>query len=175
MTPEFSRPFDLRQLGSAPVTLSANESERAALAKRFGIVSIERLEAVLTLTPEDTPRGKAVLATGTLSARWVQSCAVSGEDLPAGTDEPVTMRFVPPGEDHAPDEEIELSDCDCDEIEYEGTSFDLGEAVAQSMALAIDPFATGPDADRARTEAGIVSETASGPFAALAGLKLKKD
>ncbi len=49
--------------------------------------------------------------------------------------------------------------------------FDLGEAVAQSLALAIDPYAVGPSAEQARKDAGLGDEAASGPFAALAGLK----
>ena len=69
--------------------------------------------------------------------------------------------------------EIELGADDLDEIEYSGTQFDLGEAVAQSLALAIDPFAVGPGAEEARQRAGIVGEEASGPFAALAALKKK--
>ena len=61
----------------------------------------------------------------------------------------------------------------CDEIEYSGTSFDLGEAVAQSLALVIDPFAVGPNAEEARRKAGLIGEEAAGPFAALAKLTKK--
>jgi hypothetical protein len=43
--------------------------------------------------------------------------------------------------------------------------------MAQSLALAIDPYATGPEAERVRKEAGLLGEAASGPFAALAALK----
>ena len=49
--------------------------------------------------------------------------------------------------------------------------FDLGEAVAQDLALAIDPYAVGPGAERARKEAGLLDEAAAGPFAALEALK----
>lgn len=171
MTPEFHHPIDLRQIGNDPVTLVANEAERAALAVRFGLVSLDRLEATVVLEPD----GGVVNARGRMSAVWVQPCAVSGEDLPQQADEAIAFRFVPEGQPHAPDEEIELSEGDCDEIEYAGTAFDLGEAVAQSLALAIDPFAVGPEADRARKAAGILDESAAGAFAALAGLKLKKD
>jgi len=59
-----------------------------------------------------------------------------------------------------------------DEIEYTGTHIDLGEAVAQSLALAIDPFLTGPNADAARKSAGIGTPEDNGAFAALKGLKL---
>ena len=169
-TPEFSRSFDVRQVEGKAVQLAASEEERAALARRFGLVSISRVEADILLERD----GKAVKANGRLSADIVQSCAVSGEDLPVAINETLSFRFVPQAEAHAPDEEVELDADDCDEIEYSGTFFDLGEAVAQSLALAIDPFATGPGAEEARRRAGIVGEEASGPFAALAALK-KKD
>jgi len=171
MTPEFSRMVDLRHITPAPLTLSATEAERAALAARFGLVGIESLEAELRLHAE----GDVVTATGRLRARWTQPCAISGEDLPQQADERLRLRFVPEGSLPEIDDEIELSGNDWDEIEYAGTGFDLGEAVAQSLALAIDPFACGPDADAARKAAGIVSEGVAGPFAALAGLKVKKD
>jgi hypothetical protein len=69
--------------------------------------------------------------------------------------------------------ELELEADDCDEIEYSGDMFDLGEAVAQTLGLAIDPYAEGPGADAARKAAGIVAEgEQEGPLAALlAGLK----
>jgi hypothetical protein len=67
--------------------------------------------------------------------------------------------------------EIELEESELDEIPYTGTSFDLGEAVAQSLALAIDPYAVGPDAERVRADSGLSDQAAAGPFAALAALK----
>jgi uncharacterized metal-binding protein YceD (DUF177 family) len=169
--PEFSRMVDLRQITAAPMQLAATEAERAALAARFGLVSLARLEASIALEPA----GPVVSASGRLVAEWVQPCAVSGEDLAQSADEPVAFRFVPERTDHTPDEEIELTESELDEIEYAGTSFDVGEAVAQSLALAIDPFATGPGAEAARKTAGIVSEGEASPFAALKGLKLGKD
>jgi uncharacterized metal-binding protein YceD (DUF177 family) len=164
---EFSRIVDLRGITAKPVELIASADECRALARRCGIVSVDRLAASVSLEQD----GNVVRATGTLSAAIVQSCAISGEDLPATIDEAVSLRFVPEGAPSRPDEEIELDENDCDEIPYSGTAFDLGEAVAQSLALAIDPYATGPNADAARKAAGIVSEGASGPFAALAALK----
>ena len=65
---------------------------------------------------------------------------------------------------------LPISDA-CDEIEYEGTQFDLGEQIAQTLSLAIDPYATGPNAERVRKQAGLGDEAGSGPFAALAALR----
>lgn len=164
---EFPRVFDVRQAEGKAVTLIASEAERKALAIRFGIVRIDRLEAEIVLFRD----GTAVNATGRLIADIVQSCAVSAEDLPVALREPLAFRFVP--EREARDEEVELDAEELDEIPYAGSIFDLGEAVAQSVALAIDPFAVGPEAEEARRRTGIASEEASGPFAALAALKKK--
>ncbi len=171
-TPEFSRMIDIRSVDTRVRHLEANEAERAALAERFGIVSISRLEADVELVKD----GTAVDATGTLRADIVQSCAVTGEDLPAAIREEFSLRFVE--ETHAPStmaEEVELEAEELDEIPFDGTSFDLGEAVAQGLALAIDPYATGPNADVVRKEAGLLDEDTSGPFAALSALKGKKN
>ena len=167
--PEFSRIVDLRGIEDRPLVLAATPEEGAALARRFDLVAVNRLEATLTLVRD---KG-TVSVNGRLRAAIVQSCAVSAEDLPVGIDVPLAFRFVPAVTSHRPDEEIELSEEDCDEIEYSDGRFDLGEAVAQSLLLAIDPFAKGPQAEQTRIAAGLADEGASGPFAALAALKDK--
>lgn len=167
--PEFSHIVDLRQINDEPVVLEPNEDQRRRLAGRFGISAINAMKATLRLDVD----GNRVEAKGCLTASIVQACAISGEDFPVAINEDIALRFVPPSSPHAPDEEVEITADDCDEIEYEGTSFDLGEAVAQSLALAIDPFAEGPDADRARAEHNLGGDVASGPFAALAAMKPK--
>lgn len=168
--PELSRMIKHKPLPGGTLEVVASEAERMALARRFGITAVDRLVARIDLTED----GKAVSATGTLEADLVQPCAISGEDFPVSVREAIALRFVPSsGTPAEPDIEIELADDDLDEIEYEGEMFDLGEAIAQSLALAIDPYAEGPNADAARKAAGIVSDDAPrGPLAdALAALK----
>ncbi|MBX7483498.1 YceD family protein [Qipengyuania qiaonensis] len=173
---ELSRPVKPRVLPAEPIVVEASEAERAALAERFGITSIPALKATIAFGTRDD----AVLANGTLTATIEQPCAVTREDLTYDVEEPLALRFIPAGSlpDHAPDEEIELDSEDLDEIEYEGDTFDLGEAIAQTLALAIDPYREGPGADEARRKAGIASDedqAPSGPLAeALAGLKGKE-
>ena len=162
---EFPREVDLRHLRAEALELQATPEECHALARRFGLVAVERLGATLSLAHD----GEAITADGRMTAAIVQSCAISGEDLPVAIDEPLHFRFVP--ETPVEDEEIELGTEELDEIPYTGQAIDVGEAVAQSLALAIDPYATGPDAERVRKEAGLSDEAASGPFAALAALK----
>lgn len=156
--------FDAARLPAGEQLLEASEAECAALATRFGLIAVKSLKARITLTPD----GPTVRATGRLEAQAVQSCAVSGDDLPARIAEPVALHFVPATP--LAESELELDAADLDEIEMDGTRFDLGEAVAQGMALAIDPYAEGPTAKEARRKAGLLDEGSSGPFAALKGL-----
>jgi hypothetical protein len=167
--PEFSRIVKVRPHPPARLAIEAGEAERAALAARFGVVAVEALTAELAFAED----GAAIDAVGNIAASLVQACAVSGEDFAVAIDEPLRLRFVPQLRSASPDEELELANEEADEIEFDGEAFDLGEAVAQSLALAIDPYATGPGADAARTEAGITDENAPrGPLAdALAALR----
>lgn len=170
--PELARMIKARPLPGEPVVIEATPDERAALARRFALGAVEALRAEVAL--EQKPR--AIRATGRLKAAIMQPCAISGEDFPVTIDEPVDLRFVEenPRPVSADEEiELELEADDCDEIGYSGDMFDLGEAVAQTLGLAIDPYAEGPNADAARKAAGIVAEgEQDGPLAALlAGLK----
>lgn len=170
MTTEFSRIFRLDELGGAPraVSIAAEESERAALAARFDLIGIERLEASAELVRD----GDTVTATGKLEGDVTQSCVASGEPVLARIAENFALRFVPAGAELGADE-IELDESDLDEIDYEGSSIDLGETVAQSMALALDPFPRAPGADEKLRAAGVLGEEDAGPFAALKALKDK--
>lgn len=173
-TPELSRMIKVRPLPAATVTVEANDTERSAMARRFGLPAIGELRASVDLEQD----GKAIRATGSLNALVTQTCAISGEEFEATIAEQLALRFVEEGRiDPALAEdgeiEIELDAEDLDEIEYSGEAFDLGEAIAQSLGLAIDPYAEGPNADEARNSAGISSDDApSGPLAeALKALK----
>lgn len=169
MTPEFSRIWRLDALGiDRAVEISAEPEERAALAKRFGLQSLDALSASATLRP--TAGG--VEATGQLKATAVQSCVITGDPVPARIDQPFVIRFV--SEDMAPSgEDVELDADDCDIVEHDGQMIDLGEAVAQTLGLALDPYPRSADADARVKDAGILSEEEAGPFGALASLKDK--
>lgn len=173
--PELSRIIRLKQIRHDPVLVEASEEERAALAERFGIVGIKNLRAEVQLGP----KGNSVSASGTLRASIMQACAISDEEFPVNIAEELTLLFVPaappPTLAEGDELEVELRTDEPDEIEYDGDSFDLGEAIAQTLALAIDPYAEGPNANAVREKVGIVTEdTPSGPLAeALAALKTK--
>jgi len=169
MTPEFSRTQRLDTLGQPkPIALSATPEECAALAKRFDLQAIDMLEAEVTLTP-----GAANIdAKGRMRASVVQSCVVTGEPVPAHIDLPFTIRFVA-ANDAGEIDEIELSADDCDVMEHDGQVIDLGEAVAQTLLLALEPYPRSPNAEARLKQAGVLSEGEAGPFGALAALKDK--
>lgn len=166
-TPELSRRIKLAGLPGETVVVEADTGERAALAARFSVPGIDTLRVEVELEQ----RGSAVRATGTLKAALHQTCAISGEDFPVEISEALDLRFVEQGtldanQDENAEIEVELVAEDCDEIEYSGDAFDLGEAIAQSLGLAIDPYAEGPEADAAREKAGIMAEgEQDGPLA----------
>ena len=167
MTPEFSRMIDIRNLPDGALTLSADAAERAALAKRIGVEAIERFEAEVTLLRG----GSTIDVTGRIAADVIQMCAISNEPFATTVNEPLALRFVPETAPSAAEIELEIDSEASDEIPYTGTQFDLGEELAQSLALAIDPYATGPNADGVREETGLSDRASGGPFAALGVLK----
>ena len=170
-TPEFSRPIRLDTLGPAPRSLAieAGPAEREALARRFRLVAVDRLAAEALLVRD----GDDVTARGRISAAVVQSCVASGEPVPAEIDEPFDLVFRPDAAEVGPDDEVELGETELDVIFYEGSAVDLGEAAAETMALALDPYPRATGATDALKAAGVKSEEEAGPFGALAGLRDK--
>jgi len=146
----------------------ATDEERAALAGRLGLESLERLEAHAILSRE----GQRIRVTGRLKAALHQSCVATGEPVPAHVDEPFDILFIPEPTVRG-DEEIELAVGDLDTVFHDGSLLDLGSAVADTLALALDPYPRSAGADAALREAGVLTEEEASPFAALAALKGK--
>ena len=171
MTPEFSRPVRIDTLGSKPreMAIGAGEKERAALAERFGIIEIERLSADVALTRS----GDQVTAAGTLSARVSQSCVATGEPLPETVDEEFRIEFRPQPARTSEEDEIELSEGELDVVFYDGGAIDIGEAVAETLSLSLEPYPRSANADEALRGAGVKNEEEAGPFGALAALRDK--
>ncbi len=168
-TPEFSRPVRAEQIRrmTGEVHIEADADERAALAKRFGLVTLDRLEADYALSEEDG----IILARGRVRASLAQPCVATAEPVPEQIDSDFALRFVVEDNSAADGEELELDAEDVDTIGYDGQQIDMGEAVAETMALAMTPYPRSPQADVALKEAGVLSEEQAGPFAALLALK----
>ena len=168
MTPEFSRRYTLDAIGSTPrtVNVEATQKERVTVAARFDLVALDTLSATATLTAS----ALGIEASGRLIGDVVQSCVVTGDSVATHIEEPFTLRFIDPDLLVSDTDEIELSDDDCDLIEMDSGGVDLGEAVAQTLGLALDPFPRS-EAERARDiERKWVAGEDAGPFAGLKGM-----
>ena len=167
MSKDFAHRLPLAQIRDGErLDLVADEQECAEVAKRLGLVSIDRLEAHAVLACE----GEKVRATGWIKAALAQSCVASGDPVPAAVDEPFELLFLPEPQGR-PDEEVELGEDEMDVAFHDGAAIDLGTAIADTLALVLDPYPRGPNADAALKAAGVLSEEQAGPFAALAKLK----
>ncbi|UZK69091.1 DUF177 domain-containing protein [Sphingomonas sp. S1-29] len=168
MTPEFSRPHRLDQIGTGEnrIHIEASDTERAALARRFDLQAIDRLVADYALRRD---AAGVIVATGTLEGAVIQSCIASAAPVPASIAESFTIRFLPTPDADTPDE-VELDSDDCDTVFYSGGAVDLGDAAAETLALALDPFPRSPAAEAALREAGVLREEELRPVTGLSGL-----
>lgn len=160
VTPEFSRPVRTDDIGPGrrDGRFEAVAGERAALAARFGLLALDRLAATLAWRRE----AGGVRVTGEVSAAGAQACVATGEPVAFELVAPLDLRFADAG---PAGEEVELASEELDMLPLEGEAVDLGEAAAQTLALALDPF------PRAGEAAGVLSEDAAvaarSPFAVL--------
>jgi uncharacterized metal-binding protein YceD (DUF177 family) len=167
---EFSRPLDVMRLpaGGGYYEIAASADERAALARRFELLALDRLEAKVRV--ERIPGGFYRLSAE-LDAAPVQACAVTLEPVSNRINESFSLLYGPIEEE----EEIVL-DGAAETVEaLDDGVIDLGEAVAQQLSLALDPFPLSPEgaAQNGTISTGEV-ERAS-PFAVLAKLRKTKE
>ncbi|MGO9785477.1 MAG: YceD family protein [Stellaceae bacterium] len=161
--PEFSRVIEVTRLtrDGRHFEIAANPAERAALAKRFDLIAIGRLAAVVRL--EQIPGGLYRL-TAELDADVTQACVVSLAPVKSRVVEGFSVLYGGGGEAH----EVNL-DGAAETIEpIENGVIDIGEAVAQQLSLALDPF---PHAPGAEASIPVGSAKPLSPFQALAALK----
>lgn len=164
---ELSRPVVVDRLppGESLHEISATAEERAALARRFSLLALDRLEARVRLT---RLAGGLARLDAELAADVVQECVVTLAPVKSRVEDHFTLLYGAAQDEAA---EISLSG-EAELVEpLEGGLIDIGEAVAQQLSLAIDPFPRAPGA----AEPGQGAEPARppSPFAALAKWRQK--
>ncbi len=168
MSDDFAHRLPLNQIREGErIDLVAREEERKRIAGRLGLRSLDRLDAHATLER----KGQIVRARGRLKAVLCQSCVATDDPVEASADEAFDIYFLPEPTTGSSDEEVELQASDCDVAFHDGSAIDLGEAIADTLALSLDPYPRSAGAEAALKEAGVLSESEAGPFAALAKLK----
>jgi uncharacterized metal-binding protein YceD (DUF177 family) len=147
--------------------LTADAAERRGIAERLGLDSLDRLEAHAVLARE----GETIRALGRIFAALEQRCVVTGGPVSVFVDEPFDIIFMPEPHRGSAEDEIELAAEDCDVVFHDGAAIQLGAAIADTLALSLNPYPRSPTAETALREAGVLTEEEAGPFAALAQLK----
>lgn len=170
----FSRPFDTRRLGAAPMreTVVASDEERQAIAQFLGILSVERLEVPLVVEPWS---GQGLRIEGRLIADVAQACIVTLEPVPQRINEPFERMFLPASarrvepRNVAEAEVIVHFDEEDPPDTLDGPMLDLGAIVVEQLALALEPYPRAEGAALPEEVAASPSQSES-PFAGLARL-----
>ena len=163
------------------IAFEADAEERAALARRLDLLSLEALTAQLRFEEADEAKG-AIRVTGTIRAGLAQSCVVTLEPVPRPLGETISVLYAPAPAD-APASEVEVLAVGDEAEPLPEEGIDVGAVVAEHLALLLDPYPRHPDAPAgpltyAAGEDGPNGDVpgddgGSGPFAALGQLKSK--
>ncbi len=174
--PEFSRvvPVESLEDGETVIDIEADADERAALARRFGLLALDSLTAKVGLTPVDVG---LVRVHGALAAKVTQACVVTLKSVTTRVEGSFERLY---GADTPEEEAGLITDTDTEESPQPFThgAVDVGEAVAEQLALELDHFPRAPEAAFDGFSSGSKSvggdDTGDGgSFAVLARLKEK--
>lgn len=131
-------------------TLSPDEAARKSLASRLGLVSVDALEAKISIHKEGG--GHIIKATGSLTAQVTQSCVVTLEPVKAEIEDSFEAWYADHDQaasfkraQHEAMSKKELMDVpmleESDDPEpIEDGKIDLAELVAQYLSLSLDPY-----------------------------------
>ena len=159
---EMSRIVELRELTSKPkkIEWKATKDECIALAKRLNILSLDDLDASVTVQKNDL-----IQVSGSFIAHVKQACVVSGEPIAQTVKDSFEEFFCQHSRHEIP---IDI-DMDAPDVEVvEDGRIDVGELVVEYLILGLDPFPR--KADLPFVEAGDLEEKEN-PFAVLKNWK----
>ena len=142
---EIERVVDLDRMGASGAALEiiASESERAALARRFGFLGLPAFSARVSV--ERRP-GSQIVVEGRLRGRVVQACILTLDPVTQELDEAFRIVFKQGlAEEHDPESGEALLSAQADAPEpLQGNLLDVGEIVAEQLSLAADPYPRRP-------------------------------
>ena len=175
---EFTRPLRLDEIGAGGKTFSieAGAAEREALARRFGLVSVDKLTAegmVARVGSDDRYRLDARLC-----ASVVQTCVVTLGPVSAHVESAFNRLYDRAASPEWADDTSETFLDGGEEPVVEpiiGDVLDIGEVVAEQLALELDPFPRAVGASFHGYESGEEFEPQpseqANPFAVLAAMR----
>ena len=178
---EIERIIDLDRLGNSgtAVDIVASDSERAALAKRFGFLGLPAFSARVTV---DRRIGGQIVVEGRLRGKVVQACVLTLDPVTQELDDAFRLVFKKDlADERDPESGEAVLSAHADSPEpLSGNLLDVGEIVAEQLSLAADPYPRRPGAKledvlprpRGGGRKG-ASEQRRHPFAGLAALRDK--
>ncbi len=141
-------------------TFVASDKELKSLATRFKFLDVLALSAELTISKSARDCWDVV---GQLKGDVVQTCSSTGVPLRETVDFLIEERYV---RTVGHQEEVEVHMGVAEPLENE--AINIGELLAQSLAIAVTPWPRAPEAPETYTSGEEMSEH---PFAGLAALK----
>jgi hypothetical protein len=175
-TSEFSRIVTPDRLGGPPLSesIEASASERAAVARRLGILGVDRLAARLTVKSIGR---RLFRVQGAWDAEVRQACIVTLEPVAQslGGSFEVDYEAAEGGAAARRGGEVVIDPEAADPAEVlPHAGIDLGELVVQELAVALDPYPRAPGAEVPAEYRPPEVEEDESPFAALKVLKGKE-
>ena len=164
---ELQRRQKVDRITATPTTVvvTADGAERAAIARRLELQDVASLEAECRL--DRPPVAKGIRLRGRLRARVTQTCVVTLEPVPAEVVAEFERLYVP-GWTPEMEDMAETVDAEAPDIEpLDGDTIELGEAVAEELSLALDPYPRLPGAELDQSGA----DDRPNPFQALSALR----
>jgi len=138
---EIERIVDVDRMGPNGTALEivASDSERAALAKRFGFLGLPTFSARVTV---DRRPGAQVVVEGRLRGKIVQACILTLDPVSQDLDEAFRVVFKQGlAEEKDPESGEALVSAQVDAPEpLPGNMLDVGEIVAEQLSLVADPY-----------------------------------
>jgi uncharacterized metal-binding protein YceD (DUF177 family) len=144
---EFSRFVEADSVGTHRMErrISANPEERTALAKRFDLLGIDRLEAVFSLKRAG---GGVIHVEGEIEAEVTQACVVTLAPVPAKVADSFSADFADADDRRRPSAETDLDfEADDPPEPIRNGHIDLGELAAEHLSLALNPYPRAPGAE----------------------------
>ncbi|MDO9416000.1 YceD family protein [Pararhizobium sp.] len=130
-------------VNAVEVTLKANDRELKALVAAWNVLTVEAVSAELQISRW---KKDGVRVRGRIRAKLAQACVVTLEPVDEVIDEPLEVIFVPEGSKLARivanDSAEMILDPDGPDLPemFTGDTIDVGQTVAEHVALALDPY-----------------------------------
>ena len=142
--PEFSRLLTIEEMHEGEIKLNATKEEGAALSKRFGIESIEKLEANANVSASGASTdSNNIKINVSFRALITQKCVVTLTPIRNEINSSFVVELGVIDNDDMDNKGL-LEDFRYNEVDFANidvkTGFNLGELVSQYLGLEIDPF-----------------------------------